>query len=204
MFEVSILNTVIFGTGLIVLCYAFFCIWAREIIRPNCRALIYYIVLFSLFGVVGEHFTNTLYEHLFGVPLWEYHLYPAHNGNITYFFPFVWGTLGFYTYFRDHIWRRGRMSNSLRSGLILGMEAIVIELIVNIPFFLLFGSFIFYYLPATLGPLSHFSTIHVVPFYMIVGYVTGRLIAQQERVQYRGLRTTLALYLMIIITFVYL
>lgn len=202
-FEITILNVLIYTFFLLVVFYSLFCVLARNIIRPDVRKLLYYVSLFSLFGVVGEHFTNTAYEYVFGSPLWEYYLYPSHGGNITYFFLSVWGVLGFYTYFRD-VALRSVTSSALYSGLILGAEAIAIELFVNGIYYLLFGNFIFYYLPANLGPLSHFSCLQVIPFYMIVGYVTGSLIKQQELWGYRGLRVTLGLFWMVIITFVFL
>jgi hypothetical protein len=203
MFEVTITNSIIFALSYWVLFYIFFSLYWRKLVALQYRRLLYYVSLFSLFGVVGEAFTNTLYGYIFGVPLWEYHLFPAHGGDITFLFFFVWGTLGFYTYLRDACFRGKGKKKKLSSGLILGGEAIFIELLLNVPFFLLFGSYIFYYFPANLGPLSHFSTLHVIPFYMIVGYVTGRLIELQEELGYRGLRTTLSLYWMVIITFVF-
>ena len=201
MFEITIINTTLYGLSLACFFYLFFCFLARKIITPKFRKLLYYISLFSLFGVIGEAFTNTLYAYFFGAPLWEYRLFPAHDGDITYFFIFVWGVLGLYTYFRNIVFRKSATSSALYSGLILGAEAILIELFVNGAHFLLFNEYVFYYFPANLGPLSHFSCLQVVPFYIIVGYITGRLIEHQEILQYRNLRTTLGLYWMILITF---
>lgn len=204
MLEATVGNSIAFALFYWLLSYVVFSVYVRKPIVFQFRKLLYYVSLFSLFGVVGEAFTNTLWEYIFGAPLWEYHLFPAHGGDITYLFFFVWGTLGFYTYLRDISLRSRVGNNALKSGVILGAEAIFIELLLNVPFFLIFGGYVFYYLPATLGPLSHFSTLHVIPFYMIVGYVTGKLIAQQEQFNFKYLRVTLGLYWMIIITFVFL
>lgn len=204
MFEINVLNTILYSVGLLVVFYAFFCIVAKQLLHPEWKKLVYIVFLFSLFGVIGEDFVNTVYPLIFGAPLWEYRLYPAHSGNITYFFPFVWGTLGFYTYWRSVVFLHNSSMNTLKSGLLLGTEAIFIELIVNIPYHILFGDYIFYYLPANLGPLSHFSCLQVIPFYMLVGITTANMVEQQEKMHYKHFRTTILMYLMIMVTFVYL
>lgn len=204
MFEVNILNTILYSVGLIVLFYAFFCSVGKRLLRPEWKKLVYTVFVFSLLGVVGEDFVNSIYLIIFDVPLWEYHLYPLYNGNISYFFPLVWGTLGFYTYWRSVVFLDNSKMNSLRSGILLGTEAIFIELIVNIPYHMLFGDYIFYYLPDNLGPFSHYSCLQVIPFYILVGIVTSNMIEQQEKMNYRHFRTTIFLYLMIMVTYVYL
>lgn len=204
MFEVNILNSILYSVGLIVLFYAFFCSVGKRLLRPEWKKLVYTVFVFSLLGVVGEDFVNSIYLIIFDVPLWEYHLYPLYSGNISYFFPLVWGTLGFYTYWRSVVFLDNSQMNSLRSGILLGTEAIFIELIVNIPYHMLFGDYIFYYLPDNLGPFSHYSCLQVIPFYILVGIVTSNMIEQQEKMNYRHFRTTIFLYLMIMVTYVYL
>jgi len=204
MFEINVVNAILYSVGLIVLFYAFFCIVAKRLLRPDWKKLVYTLLLFSLLGVIGEDFVNTLYPMIFGAPLWEYRLYSTHNGNISYLFPFVWGTLGFYTYWRSVVFLHNSQMSTVRLGLLLGTEAIFIELIVNIPYYMLFGDYIFYYLPANLGPFSHFSCLQVIPFYMLVGITAANMVEQQEKVQYKHFRTTIFLYLMIMVTFVYL
>jgi len=198
MFDVTILNTVAFFLVVLAVIYGGFSWQFGKLIQPNYKRLSYYISLFTLFGVVGEVFVNTLFKYLFSSGLWEYHLYPAHNGDISYFFFGIWGTLGFYTYFRDYFFRGRSNKNALYSGLILGSEAMLIEIFANGSFYYLFGNYIFYYFPTNLGYFSHFSCLEVVPCYIAVGYGTTRLIWQQEELQYRGFRTTLIFYWMII------
>jgi hypothetical protein len=84
------------------------------------------------------------------------------------------------------------------------MEAIVLELAMNVPFHALCGDYIFYYLPANLGPLSHFSCLQVVPFYMAVAFASRGLIAVQEAAGYHHLRSTLGFYLMVMVAYVWL
>lgn len=204
MFEINLVNTLLYSIGLIVLFYMFFSLVSKQVLRPDWKKLVYTMILFSLFGVIGEDFVNTLYGTIFGTPLWEYRLYPTHNGNISYLFPFIWGTLGFYTYWRGVVFLGNGSVNTLKLGLLLGSEAIFIELIVNVPYYFLFGDYIFYYFPSNLGPFSHFSCLQVIPFYMLVGIATANMIEQQEAIRYHHFRTTLLVYVMIMATFVYI
>lgn len=85
----------------------------------------------------------------------------------------------------------------------MSIEAVFLELAYNGIYLLLFGSYIFYYLPANLGPLSHISTLHVIPFYFVVGYFTDSMIRKQNKTGYgRALLTTILFYWMVIIAFV--
>lgn len=200
----NILYILIYTAILIIGFYAFFCLISKKILYPNWKKLIYIVFLFSLLGVIGEDFVNTFYELILGTPMWEYRLYPLHNGNISYFFPLLWGTLGFYTYWRNVVFHKDSSLNKFSAGLILGLEAIFIELLVNISYYFIFGDYIFYYFPENLWIFSHFSCLQVVPFYMLVGYVTSNMIQQQEKMDFIHFRTTIIFYSMIMLTFVYL
>jgi len=72
MFEINVLNTVFYSVGLLVIFYAFFCIVAKKLLRPDWKKLVYIVFLFSLLGVIGEDFVNTVYSIIFETPLWEY------------------------------------------------------------------------------------------------------------------------------------
>jgi hypothetical protein len=85
----------------------------------------------------------------------------------------------------------------------MGMEAIFLEVLYNGLFLLFFGTYIFYYLPENLGPLSHLSCLQVIPFYFIVGFCVNALVNQQNKMGFgRSLIITLPFYWMIIITLV--
>lgn len=200
-FDITIVNTTLFAFGFLLLFYLIVCVVSKKLVRPNFILLFSYITLFSLFGIVGEVFVNTLYQHFLGTPLWEYRLFPAHNGNISYFFLFIWGSLGVYKYFSDYFFIKRPLSE-FRAGIVMGAEAVFLELLYNGTYFLLFGDYIFYYLPANLGPLSHLSCLQVIPFYFIVGFIVNKLIKQQNST--KASKSLSAFYWMIIITFVFL
>lgn len=184
MFEVTLISTVLFGIVFCAFYYFLISIITGRLVPINVRKLIFYISIFCAFGIAGEIVVNTIWTILFGGPLWEYRLYPTTSGHISYFFPLVWGSLGYYKYINDTVWHQFHPEQRFIPGIIMGAEAIFLELIYNGLFLLLFGSYIFYYFPSNLGPLSHLSCLEVLPFYFMVGLVLHSLIQRQNKIGY--------------------
>lgn len=201
MFEITLLNTVLFALLFLLTYYLIISFLTKRVIRFKYKKLFFYITLFSLFGVTGEVLVNTIYEIIFQVPLWEYRLYPAHDNSISYFFIFVWGSLGFYKYINDTQLSRYKFYNAIPPGLMMGFEAVFLELLYNGLYYLLFGDYIFYYLPENLGVFSHLSCLQVIPFYFMVGYIVSRLLTQQKKIGYN--LSIIGFYWMIIVAFVF-
>lgn len=204
IFAVSVPGALAYGLALALAFYLGFAAVARRWPRLERRSLSYAVVMFMLFGAAGEEVVNSLWQAGFGSPLWRYHLYPAQDGDISFFFFQVWGLFGFYSYLRDRAFPGFGRSGGAFSALVFGIEAIALELVVNLPYYALFGDYIFYYLPANLGPLSHFSCLQVIPFYMAVAFASRRLIAVQEAAGYRHLKSTLGFYLMVMVAYIWL
>lgn len=184
MFEITLINVTLYALALFGVYYLAVSAIKKEFIKIEPLKLFYYVSLFSVFGISGEAFVNTTWEYLMGEPLWEYYLFPLHGGNISYFFPLIWGGLGFYKYINDTAFHRYRPEQKIKPGIVMGAEAILVELVYNGFYLLLFGSYIFYYLPANLGPLSHLSCLQVIPFYFVVGFFTNSLIQKQNEYGY--------------------
>lgn len=198
MFEVTVLSALLYTLSFSIIYYIGLCLYVRRWIKLDFRVLAYYVSLFCVFGVSGEVLVNNIWELIFGTPLWEYHLFPAHDGDLSYFFLFIWGGLGYYRYLNDISLHNFTPQQTFKPGVIMGLEAVLLELAYNGFFFVLFSSYVFYYLPANLGPLSHISCLQVIPFYFVVGFFTARIIQLQNKIGYkRGLITTLSLYWMI-------
>lgn len=202
--QVSIFSATAYGLLVMALIYGTFWVFARRHFRFERRSYFYTLLLFILLGASGEAFVNSLWMFALGWPLWEYRLYPAHGGDISYFFPLIWGIFGTYSYMRDQIWAGFARRHKMLSFLLLGFEAIALELVVNIPYRAIFGDFIFFYTPANLGPLSHYSCLQVIPFYAAVAVATSKLREVQQASNYLHLRTTMTLYAIAIISFGYL
>lgn len=205
MFEITAFNTVLYGISFASIYYALVCVYVGHLVRFNIGKLLYYISIFCLLGVAGEIFVNTIYVYFFHTPLWEYRLFPTHNKDISFFFLFIWGALGFYKYVNDHALHPFKETQYVLPGLIMGAEAVILEILYNGGFLLLFGSYIFYYFPHNLGIFSHLSCFQVIPFYFIVGLYTHALIRLQDRLGYgRCLFVILPFFWMIILSIVVL
>lgn len=199
MFEITILNTVVYGISFSAAYYILICLYAKKIVTIELRKLFFYITIFCLFGISGELLVNTVWELIFSVPLWEYRLFPAHNTSISYYFILIWGALGYYKYLNDSVVHRFNSNQFVLPGLIMGAEAVFLELFYNGLFLLLFGSYIFYYFPHNLGIFSHLSCLQVIPFYFVVGIFTSALINQQNKMGYSsGIFARLSFYWMLI------
>lgn len=201
--EVTLGSALAYTIGFSVLYYLGLSLYVRRLVRVEPRKLALYVAVFCVFGVSGEILVNNVWKIVFDEQLWQYQLFPAHSGDISYFFFFIWGGLGYYRYLNDVAIHNFKSNEYLRPGLIMGAEAVVLELAYNGLFYLIFGSYVFYYLPANLGPLSHLSCFEVIPFYFLVGVFTSRLLAI-ERVSSRyDFLALLAFYAMVTITLVF-
>lgn len=204
VFSVSIAGALAYGLVLAVVFYLGFAVLTQRWPRLEARPLAYTVVMFMLFGAAGEEVVNTAWRAVFGSPLWQYRLYPTQDGDISYFFFQVWGLFGFYTYLRTRAFPAFGHSGGAFKAVVFGIEAIALELAVNVPYYALFGDYIFYYYPENLGPFSHFSCLQVIPFYMAVAFASRRLVAVQEAAGYRHLGSTLGFYVMVMAAYVWL
>lgn len=151
--------------------YSFNCILQKKLIVPELKTSAIYASTVIFIGVFGEVFIDTLYNFIFGVPLWEYHLLPKHNAYTSYYSLFVWGLYGFHLYlFHGHL-KNHHIDSTKNLALIISVEAIILEVIFNVSFFILSGKFIFYYIPNDLG---HFTSLQAVPFYFLAGVIIDK------------------------------
>ncbi len=202
MFDISVVNVSIFGVCFILFFYVLASLAYGKLIRIEWKKLFLYVTVFSLFGVVGEIFVNTLYNYFFGEYLWVYYLYPVHEGHISKMFIFVWGSLGVYKYLSEVVLQKFSLYTKRRAGMIMSLEAIFLEIWYNTTFFLFFGGYIFYYFPDNLGPLSHFSCLQVLPFYFIFGFLVMKIISREEKAGFS--KTRLSFFWFILLTLVFL
>jgi hypothetical protein len=192
--DVSVVGAAIYGIAVLLCIVATFWVAGRGRIRFEPRKFVYSVTLFILLGATGEAFLNSMWDIVFGWPLWEYRLYPAHGGDISLFFPMIWGIFGTYSYLRDQVVGGMHLGGGPLSMVVIGAEAILLELSVNMPYGAIFGDYILSYTPANLGPFSHYSWLQFIPFYAAIAVATLKLTEVQEIAQYRHMRATLLLY----------
>lgn len=167
------IGLLLFALLWIFVVYIFNCILTKSFCKIDIKIAILYISTVAFIGLIGETFVGSIYNCLFGLPLWQYQALPIHNGHTSYYAPIIWGVYGFYLYLlHDHlVSKKGYSDNKLM--VMFSVEAMVIEALVNISFLLIFGHYLYFYSP---NDLWHFTSIQTFPFYFIAGFLITRTI----------------------------
>ncbi len=159
------MQLVLFTGAWVLIVYAFHSLVARQFKRVDPLDAGVYVTTLALFGVFGEVFGNSLYAFLFGSPLWLYHFTPIHGGYTSLYSIVIWGLYGFYLYLmHDNLEKYEYRTRTLAA--IIAVEAIVLELLMNTSFMLVFGGYFFYYLP---NDLWHLTSLQAMPLYFLAG-----------------------------------
>ena len=127
--------------------------------------------IFTLFGPVGEVAVGSFYTAIFGHHLWDYQLWPVHDGYTSLIAPFIWFLGGMELAIMLHFIRRVR--SKLLHVVWVTIDILVFELVLNIGFWMISGERLFYYTPSDLG---HFSSLQTLPFYAVAAVVAMKSI----------------------------
>ena len=165
--SMNIMSLLVFGLSWLAISYA-----SARIVYPKITiqwpVLLLHIVGLSALGLVGETAIDFTYNAVFHSPLWQYHVYPIHHAYTSLYAIALWGVAGANLYFIREILRSKKVTSIHRQALIITIESWVFETVINVAFWLVFGDYIFYYLPSDLG---HFTSIQVLPLYWLVSYI---------------------------------
>ena len=121
-----------------------------------------------LVAIVCEVVLGRAYQLLVGAPLWQYRVWPIHAGFTSALNFIIWPVYGYYWYFLHQVLQARRVSirRTWLKGLAAGVDGPLLEILANGFFLLFYGTFYFYYLP---GDLRHYTSVQVVPLYMVMG-----------------------------------
>ena len=127
-----------------------------------------------LVAIVCEVYLGKLYFLMTGQPLWQYRVWPIHGGYTSALNFIVWPVYGYYVYFMHRVLHEKDINirPSWLKGLASGFDGPLLEILANGFFLLFYGTFYFYYLP---GDMRHFTSVQVVPLYMVMGVVLSLL-----------------------------
>ncbi|MGB5439603.1 MAG: hypothetical protein WBN90_08145 [Gammaproteobacteria bacterium] len=128
-----------------------------------------------LVAIICEVYLGKLYYLFTGNPLWQYRVWPIHDGFTSALNFIVWPVYGYYVYFLNHILQEKKILIRpywLR-GVAAGMDGPLLEILANGFFLLFYGTFYFYYLP---GDLRHYTSIQVVPLYIVMGIILSLIL----------------------------
>lgn len=169
---------------------------AVQKVRPNWQHLWLYMVFMSMLGPVGEIFVGTMYQAVFGVPLWQYQFFPIHHGYTSLYAPVAWAVGGAALYVMREVLHLGKKANNLTQHSIGALEVLVSEVALNASFFVLSGHLLFYYTP---GDLWHLTSVQTLPFYFLMSIVVSQAITRFKKdVKFFGV---MCLCLMIVVVF---
>lgn len=172
------LHLFIFSIAWIVADYFFNCLLLKKFIVPDWRKAFVYMGGVALIGPIGEVAINTFYELVFGVKLWVYHVLPIHDGNTSLYSFFIWSLYGFHLYLlHTKLGEFGDLSEK-RLSLVISIEAIILEIAMNISALFFLNTYIFYYFP---NELWHLTSLQVIPFYFLGGLVITKTLKRFKR-----------------------
>ena len=173
------LNLFIFTLVCTLIVYLLNALLSHRFKKIDYRFALLYITTLALLGVFGEVLIDSLFNLFLNKPLWKYHLLPIHNGYTSYYSLCIWGMYGFYLYiFHDFLkGKRSKLSNN-HLFFLVGVEAIALEITINVLYIVIYGDYIFYYLP---NDLWHLTSIQAIPFYFLLGTVISRCIKRFRR-----------------------
>lgn len=137
------------------------------------RLLSLYISFLAMGGPIGEIIVGNFYYAVVGHPLWQYQVFPIHNGYTSYYAPVIWGLSGFCLFITQVLLRFGRKYNIYGRSAITMIETISAEALINLSFLALSGSLLFFYTP---GELGHVTSLQTLPFYFLLGLVIEKSI----------------------------
>jgi hypothetical protein len=147
----------------------------RRWIRIDAYQLALSMAVAFLVAIVCEVYLGKLYYLVTGKPLWQYRVWPIHDGYTSALNFIVWPVYGYYLYFLHQVLGARRISirpNWLK-GIASGIDGPLLEVLANGFFLLFYGTFYFYYLP---GDLRHYTSVQVIPLYMVMGIILTLLL----------------------------
>jgi hypothetical protein len=166
------LSGALFGAGVI---YLLGSLLVRRWIRIDIYPLVLSMAVAFLVAIVCEVYLGKLYFLMFGEPLWQYRVWPIHDGYTSVLNLIIWPVYGYYVYFMHQVLHSRRLiiRPVWLKGVVSGFDGPLLEILANGFFLLFYGTFYFYYLP---DDMRHYTSLQVVPLYMVMGVILTLLL----------------------------
>jgi hypothetical protein len=158
--------TILLTSGVVVL-YILNCLYAAQVKRINLKVATYYVTVMAMLGVLGEFIIDGFYKLIIGSPLWVYRVLPIHGGYTSVFSIFIWGAMGFQIYLVHDTLSNKTMLPLYKLAILFAIEAVILEVLFDLMSLVLFGRYVYYYLPSNLW---HITSLQVMPLYLLSGY----------------------------------
>lgn len=123
----------------------------------------------ALIGCISEVAINSFCRTAFDTSLWTYQVTPVHHGDTSIFAFFQWSLYGYHLYYVQKKLQSFKFKHEeYIFAFVLSVDALLLEIFVNISSNFFLNTFIFYYIP---GDMGHMTTVFVFPFYLLGGAI---------------------------------
>ncbi|MGZ5007761.1 MAG: hypothetical protein ACXWE9_02540 [Methylobacter sp.] len=123
----------------------------------------------AMIGCISEVAINSFCRAVFDSSLWIYQVTPIHGGDTSVFAFFQWSLYGYHLYFlHKKIQSFNVKYEATIFTFLLAVDALLLEMFVNVSSNYFLDTFIFYYIP---GDMGHLTTVAVFPFYVLGGAI---------------------------------
>lgn len=162
-------NLIIFFLYLVVVVYSTGFALTDSSTQIKIQEVYMYSGTLALIGCISEVAINSFCRAAFDSPLWIYQVTPVHGGDTSIFAFFQWSLYGYHLYY---------LQKKLQSfkcqyegpifAVVLSIDALLLEILVNLSSIFFLDTFIFYYIP---GDIGHLTTVFVLPVYLLGGAI---------------------------------
>lgn len=166
-------NLIVFFLYLVAVIYLAGLALVNDTAEIRIREVYMYSGTLALIGCISEVAVNSFYRAVFDSPLWIYLVTPIHKGDTSIFAFFQWSLYGYHLYFvHKKIYSLNVKHKDYIFIFLLAVEALLLEIFVNISSKFFLNTFIFYY---TLGDMGHLTTVFVLPVYVLGGAILNEI-----------------------------
>jgi hypothetical protein len=127
-----------------------------------------YVSAAVLIGVFVEVFVETIYNAVFGQPLWHYQFLPAHGTFTSQFSIVLWTMYGLHLYWtKQTLDSKYGQLKKWKLATIFAIESLFLETFANLVWLVLLGYLIYFYTPPDLW---HVTTLVNIPCYFLAAW----------------------------------
>ena len=162
-------NLILFFLYLVVVIYFAGFALTNKSIPTSIKDAYLYSGTLAMIGTISEVAINSFCRAVFDTPLWLYHVMPIHQGDTSVFAFFQWALFGYHVYYvRKKLQSYHFKYEEAIFALIVSVDALLLEIFLNVSSNVFLDTFVFYYLP---GDIGHLTTVYVYPFYLLGGFI---------------------------------
>ena len=153
---------------------------AGRLLRPRPRRLLTFMAAMLFWGIAVEILLDGTAVALLGRKIWEYQVWPRHDGHTSGVAAFMWPLYGAHLcLFQDALRGRGLLPRTpLLRSMLAGIDAMTMEIVCNVWAIGTFGTYYFYYLAPD---LRHFSAGEIFVPYVLANLAFARTVGAIER-----------------------